>query len=144
MRLICKFSDLLHPFLSTSNYSVDKLRSVIRDDCTDQEISVLLQKGTEYLDEALNGIAEKQELVLQYFRFLSIVIDAKFLNWYVKSGSMGSPLAKLMALVNRYRRALFNDQQSRSKAEGSEIEAALKKKTDPKPDGRLFIHQLRC
>ena len=144
VRLLSAFDSLLEPFLLQGNYSADKLRAAIRDDSSDEAVARLIERCTVFLEESVSSLSSKDAVVIeQYIRFLSVVIDSKFISWYVKSGSMGSPLARLTALMNRYRRTLFNDQQSRAKPMGSAIEEILKRRTNPKADGKVFFHQLK-
>jgi hypothetical protein len=142
LRIICKFDDLLEPFLVSNNYSSDKLRQAIKEDFTDEELCRLLNRCIAILEEC--NLANDRTRIGRYVRFLSLIVDAKFIGWYVKCGTIGIPIAKLTAIINRYRRSLFNDQQLRTKSEGSQIENLLKKRADPQTNGKIFYHQLRC
>lgn len=142
VRILGKFDDLLEIFLASSNYSPERLRLAIREESTDEQLAKWIDRSIAVLDECVP--TGDQARISRYIRFLSLIIDAKFMNWYVKCGTMGIPIAKLTAVINRYRRSLFNDQQVRAKSEGTEIERFLKNRTDPRPNGKIFYHRLKC
>jgi hypothetical protein len=143
MQLVSNFENMLGIFLESNNYSADRLRQTIREDVSDEALVRIVTNCTMYLEEALPVVTEKRDEISRYIKFVSIVVDSKFVTWYVKSGSLGGPLARLTALINRYRRVLYNDQQERAKSDGSAIEAALRRRADPSVEGRLFYHQLK-
>ena len=143
MRLLSTFGDLLGVFLESNNFSADRLRQTLHEDMSDEALARIVTQCTVYLEECLSAVTDKREEVSRYIRFVSIIVDSKYVTWYVKSGALGGPLARLAALINRYRRSLFDDQQARAKAADSEIESTLRRKTDASTDGRIFYHQLK-
>lgn len=143
LRLIAKFEGLLEMFLESNTFSIDKLKNAVREDLTDEQVQSLVVQCSTSLESWFSEIDRRREIISRCVRFVSIVIDARFVGWFVKSGPMGAPLSRLTALVKRYRERLFREQQNRFKPEGSEIDKMLKSRADPKADGKIFFYQLQ-
>ncbi len=141
-KLVSHFDSLLKPFISSSNYGSDKLRAVIRQEANDETLVRMITACVDYLEENCDPSADP-EVVSKYVQFVSLVIDSKFVNWYVRSGPIAGPLSRLAAIVNRYRQSLFADQQNRMKSGCGELDSSLQAKAPPRYDGNLFYYELK-
>ena len=139
IHILTKFTDLIEPFLLANNYSSDRLRQVIREEIAEEALLSIIDHCTLMLENALSSLLDKRSEMLKYVRFVAILIDSKFVQWYVKSSW---DLQRLTKVVNQYRQALFKDQQLRAKSDGSQIADLIRQKTDPKFNGKVFIHHL--
>ncbi len=142
-RLVSSFESLLEPFILSQNYSADKIRAAVRECVDDSVLASIITKCADYLEEAFEKAPEVSDNVTRYVQFVSLIVDSKFLNWYVRSGTIAGPLSRLAAVVGRYRSALFNDQQTRMKSGSSELDSALRSKMPPRFDGNLFYYELK-
>lgn len=145
IRLLSHFDNLIEPFLRANSYTVDKLVGAVRSSATDEDLLRIIEKCTLHLEESLASVGENGDELEKYVRFVSVIIDARFMSWFVKSDGVdvGSRITRLTAVINRYRRALFVDQQQRLKGRNSDTFQMLSKKVEPKYDGRLFYHELK-
>ena len=137
IRLLGHFEDLLPVFLSTGHYNPEKLRHCVRNEMSEESVFNLIDKCTLYLEQSID-VSELE----RYIDFVSLIIDARFMSWFVKGDGAGSHITRLTAVVSRYRRQLFLEQQKQIKGSDSEIFSFLSNKIEPKYDGRLFYHQL--
>ena len=143
MRLVSHFSELLDVFITNDAYATDSLRKTVRNDVNDESLGRMLTLCAVFLEGALDTFPKLDDKISKYFKFVSVVVDSKFLNLFVKSGSLGGPLSRLSALVGRYRQKLFAEHQLRMKSEGTDLDIALKRKTDPKVEGKIFYCDLK-
>ena len=141
-RLVSHFDALLKPFIIASNYSPEKLRTVIRQESDDATLIRMITACVDYLEDSCDPSADPVE-VRKYVQFVSLVVDSKFVNWYVRSGPIAGPLTRLAAVVNRFRQSLFLDQQDRMKLGCSELDSMLQAKAPPRFDGNLFYYELK-
>lgn len=143
IRLVSHFNELLDVFISNDAYATDSLRKTFRNEVNDETIGRMLTLSAVFLEGALDTFPKLDDKISKYFKFVSVVVDSKFLKLFVKSGSLGGPLSRLMALVCRYRQKLFAEHQLRMKSEGTDLDIALKRKTDPKVVGKIFYCDLK-
>ena len=144
LRLISSLDELIDPFIRQGSYSADKLRSAIKQECSDEALARVFTKCAEFLESSSASWSADVEGLMKYLSFVSLAVDAKFVNWYVRSGAIAVPLAKLAAIVSRCRNALFKEQQAWIKMEsGKNLEATLVQRTAPRKDGKLFYYELK-
>lgn len=141
-KLVSNFGSLLNLFITLGNYSPDKLRSVIRQEADDETLVGMITACVDFLEENCEPTADAT-VVSKYVQYVSLIVDAKFVNWYVRSGPIAGPLSRLAAVVNRYRQALFANQQDRMKSGCGELDSALQAKAPPRFDGNLFYYELK-
>jgi hypothetical protein len=144
-RLISNVEGLVDAFIRYGNYSPDRLRVAIKQEGQDEALVRIINKCVEFLETTSAEWSDKTEDIIKYINFVSLVVDAKFVTWYVRSGSIGGPLARLTAIVNRYRSVLFTDQQNwmKSSESSTKLEMNLQSRTEPRYDGRLFYYELK-
>jgi hypothetical protein len=143
LRLIAKFDGIVDLYLASNNYSTERLKQAMKEALSEEALSVIMEKCTDALEGLLADIVVRGDEISRQIEFLSIVIDARFVSWFVSSGKIATPLSRLLALVKQYRRALFTNQQERLKDDGSAIHEMLANRKDPKTEGKLFFHQLK-
>lgn len=143
LRLIAKFDGVLDLFLVTNNYSSEKLKVALREELSETEVESIIIKCVDRLETLLAEFESKGENIARYVKFVSIVVDSRFVDWFVRSGKMGGALSRLAVLMKGYRRALFTHQQERMKSEGSRMEKVLKHRSDPKSEGKVHFHKLK-
>jgi hypothetical protein len=143
LKLVSHFDDLVHTFILLDNYSAEPLRRCIRSDVSDEVLGKILAKCAVFLEESQPNMSHYEEEISKYLKFVSLVIDSKFLSWHVNSGSVGASLARLSAAVDQYRRVIVAGQLGKMKSEGSQIASLLKKKTDPQSNGKIFYCDLK-
>ena len=140
IRLLSRFDNLFDAFLGGNSYSVSRLRECIRCDVCDDELFLILDKCTLVLEDSFDDLLEME----RYIEFVSLIIDARFLTWYVKGEGVeiGSRISRLTAIISRYRRALFSHEQGEIKSHKSSMFQLLSKKIEPRYNGRVFFHEI--
>ena len=149
LKLLVKFNDLIDSFLSRDDFSSVKVREAVRDSLSDLDALAIIDRLIVILEQSLESWDQQsQGYLVRCIRVTSLIIDGKFINWYVKS-SGGSPtgfrIARLAAVVSKYRKLLYQDQHNWIKSggeEGAKAEELVKSNQQPKHDGRIFFHSL--
>ena len=149
LKLLVKFTDLIDTFLRRDDLSSVKIREAVRETLSDIEALSILDRLILKLEESLESWDQQSESYLvRCIQVTSLIIDGKFINWYVKS-SGGSPtgfrVARLAAVVSKYRKLLYQDQHNWIKSggeEGAKAEALVKSNQQPRHDGHIFFHSL--
>jgi translation initiation factor 2B subunit (eIF-2B alpha/beta/delta family) len=145
VRLVSKYPTLIETYLNTNNYSPNKLRDAVRGSLSDEQVLGLIDACISILEESLESVDNKRDELIQYIRFVSALVDAKFIQWYVKAsgGSItGTRITRLAAIINKYRRTLYTDQHARIKAGLQSTDLLIKNNREPRHDGRVFFHHL--
>ena len=149
LKLLVKFGDLIDTFLRRDDLSSIKIKEAVRETLSDIEALELLDRLILILEQSLESWDHQSQVYLvRCVQVTSMIIDGKFISWYVKS-SGGSPtgfrVARLAAVVSKYRKLLHQDQHSWIRSggeEGAKAEALVKSNQQPKHDGRIFFHSL--
>jgi hypothetical protein len=115
----------------------------IREELSETDVESIMIQCIDRLETLLAEFDSKGEDISRYVKFVSIIVDSKFVGWFVRSGAMGGALSRLALLIKGYRRALFNHQQERMKSDGSRMEKVLKHRSDPKSEGKVHFHKLK-
>ena len=146
--LLSKFEDLLESFILRDDFTSDQVRDALKTTLSDMSALALLDRCIQVLEQSLEDWRQSRDHLHRYLRAVGMIIDAKFLNWYVKS-SGGSPtgtrIARLAAVVSKYRKVLYQDQHSFIKCggeEGVKTESLIRSNQQPIHDGRVFFHSL--
>jgi len=145
MKLLSKFPSLIESYLNSNSYSVSNLREAVRESMSDEEVLALIDTCIITLEESLDSVGTKRPELVNYIRFLSTLVDAKFVQWYVKAsgGSVtGTRIARLAAITNKFRRTLYTEQHERIKTGLESTSRLIKDNREPQHDGRVFIHHI--
>jgi hypothetical protein len=146
MKVLSKYPELVSEYLSAENYSADQLRSVFSSDVISEEDTLRVFDHCIVRLEGFLDSLESLEEIQRCIQFVSVLCDGKFLKWYLSTSASTGPgqrIARLGAVVNRYRRTLVSRQQTRMKtSEDSCISAVLAKNSTPLFNGRVFYHHL--
>jgi hypothetical protein len=149
LSLLVKFNDLIDTFISRDDFDAVKIRESVRDTVSDNDALVIVDLLIQRLEAALEDIdGQSQAHLIRCMRLVSLIIDGKFISWYVKcsGGSQtGTRIGRLTAVLSKYRKLVIQDQQQciRSGGEdGEKTESLIRSNQQPKHDGRIFFHSL--
>lgn len=149
LNLLMKFNDLIDTFLSRDDFDPVKIKDAVKDTVSDNDALAILDLLIQRLESSLEDIDnQSQTHLIRCMRLVSMIIDGKFISWYVKStgGSQtGTRLARLTAVVSKYRKLVIQDQQQcirKGGEEGEKTETLIRSNQQPKHDGRIFFHSL--
>lgn len=146
LRLLVKNPEYLSEFLLADNYCASSLRRALStDELPEDDILALFDQSIEFLEQSLATLENNLDETDRYVRFLSLLADGKFMKWFLSMNTSVGPgqrVARLAAIINRYRRALVNRQQERVKSGNSCVGRVLNRHVDPQYNGQVFHHSL--
>ncbi len=146
LRLLVKNPQHLSSFLLANNYCSVSVRNALSGDVIpDEDILVLFDHCIAYLEESLGSVENHLEEADRYIRFLSLLTDGKFMKWFLSMSSSAGPgqrIARLAAIINRYRRTLVQRQIQRVKSGKSCVGRLLEQNVSPQYNGEVFHHTL--
>ncbi len=109
VKLIATFPELLSVFLAAGNYSPDKLREAIREEMSEEQIAIVIESVTRYLEDNIPKISENSVEISKYINFIQTIFDSKFINWYVKpSSNVNNLMNKLFSIISKIKVNLIN------------------------------------